>query len=319
MSTEHVPSRAPQRGRPLVIDACVSILRAFMFFYHRQKAVLICWTMGQQAFNACMILILDAWETGNDHDEWWINQAYGVFVELHNKGVHKLAEMAVHRISSGLVMLEERRRERAQGMMSASRQQQQQPALQLDTAAMTDFSGDAVMGNTGMFLLEDSGSQFYGTQPAASQPLEWGMPGSVHPSYWSQSPTPDLRSPRVPVSEISVAPFPVIAGPTIPVTNSPYALGLQPRMPTARGRMPSHPSPYDVYHDTMDFTPTNTVQHPQRQTFPPHRGPVHQSNGHHSGRSNTGTVGSSHRSGTGPRSIQHSQRSERTPKSHRRR
>lgn len=268
-----------------------------------------------------MILILDAWETGNDHDEWWINQAYGVFVELHNKGVHKLADMAVHRISSGLVMLEERRRERAQGMISVSRQhqqQQQRPALQLDTAAMTDFSSDAVMGNTGMFLLEDSGSQFYGTQTASSRPLEWMMPGSAHPSHCSQSPPPDLLSPRVPVSEISVAPSPVIPGPAIPVTNSPYALGLQPRMPTVRGRIPSHHSPYDVYHDTMDFTSINTFQHPQ-QSFPPHRGPVRQSNGHHSSSSSTGTVGSSRHSGTSPRPMQHSQRSERTPKSHRRR
>jgi hypothetical protein len=258
--------------------------------------------VGQQAFNASMILILDAWETGNDHNEWWINQAYLVFRELQTKDVHKLADLAVHRISSGLVMLEEKRQDRAQGAMSVSRQQQQ-PALHLDTAAMTDFSGDAVMGNTGMFLLEDPGLQFYGTQPT------WMIPASAHASLGSQSPTSDFLSPTNPGSEISVAPFPVMHGPTIPVTNSPYALGLQPRMPTARDRMPSPHSPFEVYHGAMDFTPINTVQHPQ-QPCPPQHVPVRHSNGQHS---------SSSGNGTGPRAIKHSQRSERTPKSHRRR
>ena len=310
-SSEKVPSRAPQRGRPLVINACVSILQAFMFFYHRQKAELICWTMCQQAFNASMILILDAWETSNEHNEWWINQAFVVFRELQSKDVHKLADLAVHRISSGLVMLEQKRQERAEDIMTVPRQQQQ-PNLQLDTAAMTDFSGDAVMDNTGMFLLEDPGLQFYNTQPT------WMMPVSAHPSHSSHSPTSDLLSPRTAGNEMSVAPFPAMHRPTIPVTNSPYASGLQPHMPAARGRMPSQNSQYEVYHGTMDFTPINTAQHPQ-QPRPLQHGPVHQSNSHNPSRSSNGTVRSSHHPVTVPRSTQHSQRSQKAPKSRRRR
>jgi hypothetical protein len=288
-----------------------------MFFYWRQKAVLICWTMGQQAFNACMILILDAWETGNAHNEFWINQAYSVFVELYNRGVHKLAELAVQRISSGLMMLEERRRERSQNLMSLSRRQSHQTGLQLDTASMTDFSGDAVMGNTGMFLLEDPGSQFYHLQPATStfRPLEWMMPNSAHAS---DPPTPNIPSPAIPVSDITAVPFPVLSPPTIPVTNAPFALGLQPRMPTPRGRMSSSQSRHSSYSHELpsnmaDFTAVNTMQQAQ-QPFPQQRGPVRQSNG---GRSNQS-------SGTGSRSTAHGvnghgQRLEKVGKSHRRR
>ena len=305
-----------------MIDSSVSILQAFMFFYWRQKAVLICWTMGQQAFNACMILILDAWETGNAHNEFWINQAYSVFVELHNKGVHKLAELAVQRISSGLMMLEERRHERKQNLMALPRRQSHQAGLELDTASMTDFSGDAVMGNTGMFLLEDPGSQFYHPQPSTSsfRPLESMMPNSAHPSDPSRPPTPEIPTPAIPVSDITAVPFPVLSPPTIPVTNAPFALGLQPRMSTPRGRMSSSQSRQSSYSHELpsnmaDFTAVNMAGSQQgQQSFPQQRGPVRQPNG---GRSNGN-------SGTGSRSTAHSvnghgQRLEKVGKSHRRR
>nr|OQO30941.1 hypothetical protein B0A51_04168 [Rachicladosporium sp. CCFEE 5018] len=53
----------PIRGRALVVNSSIHLLQTFLFFRHRNPAVLICWTLDQQAFNAAMILILDAWET----------------------------------------------------------------------------------------------------------------------------------------------------------------------------------------------------------------------------------------------------------------
>ena len=283
---EQHTGRAPQRGRSLVINSSISLLQAFLFFYHRNKAVLICWTMGQQAFNACMILILDAWETGNEVNEKWCNSAYGVFVELYNKGVHKLAELAVQRISYGLMLLANRRMEREQSDAMSSRRPsgaQQLPfqsPLELDTASMTDFSGDAVMGNTGMFLLEDPGLQFYSPQVANFRPFEWVMPTSAHPSDPSCPPTPDIPSPTIPVSQITAAPFPVMSPLTNPVTNSPFAVGLQPRMPSSQRRMASGRAgyaPQQVPQNQTAFTPINVTYSPQQmqapQTYSQLRGP----------------------------------------------
>lgn len=254
-SHEHPLRPAVVRGRDLVINSSISILQTFLFFHHRNPAVLICWTIGQQAFNASMILLIDAWETGNNVNQWWVEEAYRVFVELDNNGVHKLAKLAVARVSDGIAQLGSRRDERKK-QASASRRssahhqhQQQQPVLQLDTASMADWSADAVMGNTGIFLLEDSGLQSH-VHPAF-QPLGWNMVGGrddtgrsptffqhSNPHTVAPSPTPSMVS----VSHVAAAPFPVVmsppfmAGGVMPVTNSPYALGLQPRMPTIHQR-----------------------------------------------------------------------------------
>ena len=306
-----------------------------MFFYWRQKAMLICWSMSQQAFNAAMILILDALETGNTYNEFWINQAYSVFYELNDKGVHKLAELAYQRISSGLQMMEDRRQQQNQ-MLSLSRRQTQ-ASLELDAASMTDFSSDTVMGNTGMFLLEDSGSQLYTIQPTDFRTLEWMMPSSAHPSNPSRPPTPGIPSPQIPVSDITPVPFPVMSPPTIPVTNAPYAIGLQHRMPPVRSRIPSsrrpsqtqsHPPDYSIQHPQAEFTAVNLQQQQQQQqtlspqqSFPHHRGPVRQPNGHSpsssSGRDNapSGTGSRSHHPGPHGQA----QRLEKAARSHRRR
>lgn len=213
---EHPVHPAPLRGRALVINSCVQLLQAFLFFWHRNPAVLICWTMGQQAFNACMILILDAWETDQEHHQWLVNNAYYVFLQLQENGVHKLAEVAVRRISDGLAMLGQRKAQRDQQAAQAMSRQQRassfHPQLQIDTASMTDFSNDAVMGDTGMFLLEDPGLQGY--TPSAFQPLGWCMAGgSAHPSTSSNPTTPNIPSPIVPVSQVTAAPFPVMCSP----------------------------------------------------------------------------------------------------------
>lgn len=272
---EHFLHAAPLRGRALVINSSVQILLAFMFFYHRNPAVLICWTMGQQAFNACMILILDAWETENEQNEWLIDQAFAVFQKLEIYSVHTLAEVAVQRISEGIAKLGQRRDERARQMATSRRssiQQQIQPLLALDTETMADWSGDTVMGNTGMFLLQDPGLQSF--VPQSFQPLGWNMVDIGQPSRGSKTPTPNILSPTIPVSQVAPAPFPVVASTpfmpspsAIPVTNSPYAVGLQPRMPTTNSTSRRHQMARHGVSPQAAFTPINTNVSTLQQTL----------------------------------------------------
>ena len=293
---------AAVRGRDLVINSSIAILQTFLFFHHRQPAVLICWTMCQQAFNASMILLIDAWETENRANEFFVNQAYAVFVDLDNKGVHKLARLAVQRMSDGIAQLGARQEERKRIAMASRRssaqhvyqqqqqQQQQPPVLQLDTASMTDWSADAVMGSTGMFLLEDPGLQSHVQPPF--QPLAWNMAGghvSVHPSPTQQhlnhphtvAVPPSTMS--IPISHVTAAPFPVVMPPpfmpgagALPVTNSPYAVGLQPRMPAMnRGMTFQQQHQYQQQPHGLPmqqqsaFTPINSgsMHQPSPQTF----------------------------------------------------
>jgi hypothetical protein len=284
--------QAPIRGRPLVINSSVQLLQTFLFFAHRHPAVLICWTIGQQAFNAAMIIILDACETENDQNIWLVDQAYKVFDQLDKDGVHKLAKLAVERISRGIILVENRQRERrdeanaaaaaahAAGMSRRPSQQQQQqqqqqyqtqapyqysphmppyhlyqPILSIDNAdlASTDFSGDTimantVMGETGMFLLEDSGLQSHNPATQHFQPWSLSLPSSAAASSPHSSATSPpafavtgqyspSAPPMVPVSNVPIAPFPVISQQfQVPMLASPFAVGLQPRMPVGSGR-----------------------------------------------------------------------------------
>jgi hypothetical protein len=186
--------------------------------------MLICWTMGQQAFNAAMILLLDNLETGNDSNWWMVEQAYAVFVQLSKDGVHSLAQLAQERMYGIMEQIKQRDEERARRASDLMRQ----PMLAPDTAPMMDVGGDTVMSSTGMFLLEDHGLQSTATQYPGFRSWGWTMAAesSAHPSNPSGPPTPEITSSMIPVSEISAAPFPVLA--TAPIT--PFAIGLQPRM-----------------------------------------------------------------------------------------
>lgn len=264
----------PLRGRELVLHSSFQILQAFMFLYFRIPAALICWTMGQQAFNACMILILDALETGDDQHGWLIDQVFQVFRELDVKEVHSLAKLAVTRISAGLLQLGQRRQEREAMYQSAgpSSRRSSDTTLMFGSNIRPDmsFANDSVMGNTGMFLLEDPGLQSF--TPQAFAPLGWNMAGD-----FSNPPTPIVPTPSVPISSVTAAPFPVMTTPFIHGTSvqpSPYALGLQPRMPTRR------PSMRNPNVNPASFTPINTnivpagsTGRPIQQSFSPNRGP----------------------------------------------
>lgn len=306
---------APIRGRAIVINSSIHLLQTFLFFRHRHPAVLVCWTLGQQAFNAAMILILDAWESGNDQNEWLVNQAFVVFTEMQTNGVHKLAELAVKRISDGLAQLGQRRQERANAAAAASaamsRRQsqqshpettaaytpvQQQPALTLDTSSLLDLSGDTVMGNTGMFLLEDSGLQTYIPQSfapfnfalptaAATYPYAPTHPGSTTSRNPSDPPTPAHYSPPMqPVSNVTVAPFPTFNfnSPAIVSTTNgpgPYAVGLQPRITAQRrvgtGFVPVNQQEYGM--PQQGYASYGGAGHAHRHGHRSERGPRSQS------------------------------------------
>lgn len=285
--------QAPIRGRPLVINSSVQLLQTFLFFSHRHPENLISWTIGQQAFNAAMIIILDAWETDNEQNMWLVDEAHKVFVAL--QGVHKLAALAVSRITQGMLIFNTRQRERqdaanaaaaaaanAAAMSRRSSQQQQQhqhfqqqqqpiqvqqayhytqpehlyqPILSLNTTntASLNISGNSVMGNsvmgeTGMFLLEDSGYAVQQHFAPWSLSLPASAAASSPQSSSATSPTATTLTgqysppvpPMVPVSNVPIAPFPVISPSfqpqMVPMLASPFAVGLQPRMPMGSGR-----------------------------------------------------------------------------------
>lgn len=331
---EHPLHPAPVRGRSLVLNSSFHLLQAFMFFWYRRPAVLISWTMGQQAFNACMILILDALETEMTRSIWLVEHAYVVFTELQNKGVHNLATLAVRRISDGLAMLGQRQQQREQASLPKRQPgHQNQPTLQIDTASMTDFSGDTVMGNTGMFLLEDPGLQSH--VASSFQPLGWNIAGgSAHPSSSSNPTTPNIPSPVVPISQVAAAPFPAISSPFTPpaLTGGPmmptsYAVGgssvathFPHYQPQRRTSSSSAANRQQIQQPQSVFTPINTTheipippkQHhsryyPEQPPFSQLRGPRRNSQG-------SGNAGPD----AGPQSI-HYHRLDRPPRSQQRR
>ena len=148
-----------------------------MFFYHREPAALIDWTLGQQAFNCCMILLFDAIEvrrvtTGAMKAE----HAFVVFKELENNNVHKLASLAVGRISWGLTELH---KIVTQPSLSGTGAQGRHTELQGPSGNEATYGTDPpdmIMGNTGMLLLEDPGLQAF--VPETFTPFTWTKSGS---------------------------------------------------------------------------------------------------------------------------------------------
>ncbi|KAL9042894.1 MAG: hypothetical protein Q9214_003654 [Letrouitia sp. 1 TL-2023] len=135
-------------GRQRVLQSCRAILQAFEFFHTRLRAGLICWTMGQQSFNAAMLLVLSMLETRQSTDLDVVQRAYSTFLEMNKLGIHRLAEAAVERIGSLM-------KDIPSGQMGKEK----------------------VMDHQGMILLEDPGLQ--GCLGNAFSPLSFKMAGSV--------------------------------------------------------------------------------------------------------------------------------------------
>ena len=123
------------RGRPRVLESCRAVLNAFEFYHTRLRAAMICWTMGQMAFNASMLLTLSMLETGETQDLLPVQHAYSTFLEMNKLGIHKLAGAAVERL--GRLMKEFR---------------------------TEDSANETVMGQGGMMLVEDPGSHKMGCE-----------------------------------------------------------------------------------------------------------------------------------------------------------
>jgi len=269
---------APIRGRPLVINSSVQLLQTFLFFSHRHPAVLVCWTIGQQAFNAAMIIMLDAWETEGEQNMWLVDEALLVFTGLQRNGIHKLAELAVARITKGIVLFKTRQRERQdahnaaavaeavsrrsgqhqyqqrQGLQTQQPYQYQsedvyhlyQPILSLDTNDTSgyDMSGDTIMGNTvmgqtGMFLLEDPGLQSH--NPAAQHFAPWSL--SLPASTTAASPGSSDTSPTATTMTGRYSPSAPMMVPASNVPIAPFPVMSPPFQPTM---VPMLASPFSV-------------------------------------------------------------------------
>jgi hypothetical protein len=208
-------SPSKPRGRPLVISSSLCLLHAFVFVYQRLPAVLVYWTIGQQAFNGAMILLLDALETGDGTHIFRVEQTFVIFCELESKGVHNLAGLAKEHLSWGLECW--RRKQNNDSEMDtignekeAKRNKVVNEAYDKTAETYMRRTGtgeimrggvgaaatetgmpplracqDAVMGNIGMLLLEDPGLQSSAPEPFA--PLSWNTVGA---SQYQSSPIP---------------------------------------------------------------------------------------------------------------------------------
>lgn len=151
-------ARSVPRGRERVLQSCRALLIAFEFFQTRVRAALICWTLGQMAFNASMILLLSMLETSDTQDLHAVERTYSTFLEMNKLGVHKLAGAAVERL--GIILKEYR---------------------------AGDPATETVMGQQGMMLLEDPGLQ--GSLPESFSPLNFQMAGGADTPGMQRSPT----------------------------------------------------------------------------------------------------------------------------------
>ena len=184
------------RGRPRVLESCRALLHAFEFYQTRLRAAMICWTMGQMAFNASMLLTLSMLETGETQDLLPVQHAYSTFLEMNKLGVHKLAGAAVERL--GRLMKEFR---------------------------TEDSANETVMGPGGMMLLEDPGSHKIGPESYSGYTTCSSSPGTPQktshlgqPSKGStqrkrqtrkSTTTRDARVPKSRRSSVSKAPRPL--------------------------------------------------------------------------------------------------------------
>ncbi|KAL9604280.1 MAG: hypothetical protein Q9219_000678 [cf. Caloplaca sp. 3 TL-2023] len=138
------------RGRRRVLQSCRAILQAFEFLHIRVPAGLVCWTIGQQAFNAAVLLVLAMLETNEATDLETVQRAYSTFLDMQRLGIHKLAEAAVDRLGSLMKDVSSSRTPR-----------------------------ETVMGQSGMILLEDPGLQ--GFLDGGFSPLSFQMAGTAIP------------------------------------------------------------------------------------------------------------------------------------------
>ncbi|KAL8973630.1 MAG: hypothetical protein Q9197_002136, partial [Variospora fuerteventurae] len=258
------------RGRRRVLQSCRAILQVFDFFHTREQAGLVCWTIGQQAFNAAMLLVLAMLETNEATDLDAVQRAYRAFLDMQRLGIHRLAEAAVDQLGSLM-------KEVPSGQMPK----------------------ESVMGQSGMMLLEDPGLQ--GFLDSGFSPVDFQMAGNALPSDRPRKQRRTATSKRD-HDDIDVKPG-VAVGPskhgsqrkvhaargTKPRPISTNKPGQRPSRPTIRQRhsglpSPSMTEPSDRLHMPPDITqwPLETSSltsgdpnHPPTCVSPPLISPSH--------------------------------------------
>ncbi|KNG44041.1 rnb-domain-containing protein [Stemphylium lycopersici] len=186
------PTQSSIRGRARVIASAEEILSVFFFFYQRQPSALIDWSLGQQAFNSCMLLLLDAIECQEiTAGALTAKHAFAIFKELEENKVHKIARYAVKKLSWGLQRLHDIVTPSPHGIQAHD---QQGNRTLMQDAKQNEATRDAgtmgsVMGHTGMQLLEDCGLQ--GSVRESFAPMTWGALGLP-----TESPTSRGNSPH---------------------------------------------------------------------------------------------------------------------------
>lgn len=170
-----------------MIDSCLALLDAFCFFHKRVPSALVDWTIGQQAFNACMILLLDAIDCESlDHVER-VEAAYMIFVEMDQAKMHQLTGLAMSQIGEGLAHVRATHESykfpvdaEAISPLSAQIPQNNHDRYATNPFEWSmgqklrahDFFNECVMGTTGIFLLEDHGLQTSASRPKVVTPMD---------------------------------------------------------------------------------------------------------------------------------------------------
>jgi hypothetical protein len=278
------------RGRPLVIESCLALLDAFQFFHKRVTSALVDWTIGQQAFNACMILILDGIDRESIEHIERVGKAHTIFVEMDKAGMHQLTELAMSRIAEGIEHLRQQSETRKPSINAEAISPMTVPhnhqgvsdnPFDWDMGQRLrnhDFLHEPVMGATGMFLLED-----HGLQTRAYRPKLPASPGNLS--------TPDIAvipSSEQPSFEAGLMPHPTTL--LEPRRDSAHPLGFAPTSHPAP-LMPAQPVQYnqlgnqhfvDMQQPVQTWNQAETWQanvHPAQQRLYSH--PMARGGGHH--------------------------------------
>ena len=136
----------------MLINMCVSILKAFAFIDSRQNAVLIHSTIINRALTACMIVIFD----GNPHNSLWMKEPYSILVRLYDNGFRTEAPLTLEYIGSALAEMERQLKAGAQGVSFVGGLHQHQRGTQVCTETR---SNDDATGNTTVFDRNEDSTQ----------------------------------------------------------------------------------------------------------------------------------------------------------------
>ncbi|CAA9961076.1 Fungal trans multi-domain protein [Pyrenophora teres f. maculata] len=171
-AVNHTPS--------ILIASSEDIISAFLFFHRREPSALVDWTIGQQAFNSCMILLLDAIERRTiTYGSSKAEEALHVFKILKSNHVHIFAGRAVDKIEKGFKELHDTITQTNDPDYQARLQQWNNKVIsgtRQDKAMLGSGGVQTVMGRTGMLLIEGADLQAFVKEEFS--PTSWDMPST---------------------------------------------------------------------------------------------------------------------------------------------